>query len=188
MFKEKVNQKAIRSPSLRLRFGRRSDPDFPPNYVSLYPSSNIHLIDGASRLEELFLLATEGAKRDLPLCLQDLLNEEFQQEEPNNQQMLPPAMEYHHRQPQLQSRYLGFAREERKPARLRWGRSAPGQFSSVSEEWGRGGGVWQEAYYHVSPNFTQLYWNREKGDEERERGIGCLFQVIILPQYQLWPN
>lgn len=34
-FIEKVNQKAIRSPSLRLRFGRRNDPDFPPNFVSI---------------------------------------------------------------------------------------------------------------------------------------------------------
>lgn len=83
-------------------------------------------------------------KRDLPLYFQDLFNEEFQQD-PNNQQMLLQPFDYTggHRsssssqeqqlQQQQQKRYLGFAREERKPAaRLRWGRSAPGEFSSVS--------------------------------------------------------
>lgn len=49
-YMEKVNQKAIRSPSLRLRFGRRSDPDLPPNFVSPIGMMAGWMADGFSRL------------------------------------------------------------------------------------------------------------------------------------------
>lgn len=113
---EKVNQKAIRSPSLRLRFGKRSEQDsFLQNLVSHY-----HLLTSYGPADD---------ARDRPSLLQDLLNEEYQQQQ---RPMLLPHLEYPGQSLEQPKQYLGFVREERKPARLRWGRSAPGQFSSVS--------------------------------------------------------
>ena len=148
---EKVNQKAIRSPSLRLRFGRRSDPDFPPNFVSIPPHN--HLATSPYTSDSLLSCPDRHlTKRDLSLYSQDLLNEDFQREDP--QQMLSPMDSVYQ-----QKRFLGFARQERKPARLRWGRSAPGQFSSVSQRRGDD---------HVSPNFTNCprVENQEEDGEE----------------------
>ncbi|XP_059616673.1 short neuropeptide F isoform X2 [Phlebotomus argentipes] len=121
-----VERKAVRSPSLRLRFGRRSDPSFNPFQMEKINQKPIRSPSLRLRF---------GRRNDplFPTFNQDLLNDELSFKRPERK----PASRLRWGRSaattsENSNEELGnpgdvqMTREERKPARLRWGRSDGG--------------------------------------------------------------
>ncbi|XP_059616675.1 short neuropeptide F isoform X4 [Phlebotomus argentipes] len=121
-----MERKAVRSPSLRLRFGRRSDPSFNPFQMEKINQKPIRSPSLRLRF---------GRRNDplFPTFNQDLLNDELSFKRPERK----PASRLRWGRSaattsENSNEELGnpgdvqMTREERKPARLRWGRSDGG--------------------------------------------------------------
>uniref|UniRef100_A0A1B0ETU6 Putative short neuropeptide f n=1 Tax=Lutzomyia longipalpis TaxID=7200 RepID=A0A1B0ETU6_LUTLO len=121
-----VERKAVRSPSLRLRFGRRSDPSFNPFQMEKINQKPIRSPSLRLRF---------GRRNDplFPTFNQDLLNDELTFKRPERK---PASRLRWGRSAATTSENsneeignpgdVQMTREERKPARLRWGRSDGG--------------------------------------------------------------
>ncbi|XP_055682785.1 short neuropeptide F isoform X2 [Lutzomyia longipalpis] len=121
-----MERKAVRSPSLRLRFGRRSDPSFNPFQMEKINQKPIRSPSLRLRF---------GRRNDplFPTFNQDLLNDELTFKRPERK---PASRLRWGRSAATTSENsneeignpgdVQMTREERKPARLRWGRSDGG--------------------------------------------------------------